>query len=281
VIDVPDTSPEPPLLSVIIPTFRRERQLVRAIDSVLAQGLASLEVLVLDDSPEGSAAGAVAELAHPAVTYEQMATPSGGFPALVRNHGIGRAGGRYLYFLDDDDQVAPGGLRALLDALEARPSAAVAYGRVRCVGPDQGIADRYNRWFSWARDAGRRARHSSWLTTGVIMFRGTTIINSACMVRREVAVELGGYDPALAVYEDVEFFTRAIRRHGHVFVDHDVLVYSTGLPSLIHDLDGDNGPIGASYTRFHEKYRNAHGQLDYRLLQVVSKALPLGGPPLA
>jgi glycosyltransferase involved in cell wall biosynthesis len=277
-VNSPD--PDTPTVRVIIPTFRRERQLVAAIDSVLAQEVDALEVLVLDDSPEGSAAGAVAHLDDRIVRYERMAAPSGGRPALVRNHGIERAQGRYLYFLDDDDRVAPGGLAALVAALDARPSAAVAYGRVRCVGPDAPTAARYNRWFTWARQAGARTRRSRWLTVGVILFRGTTLINSACLIRREAAVALGGYDPELDVYEDVEFFTRGIRRFGHVFVDRDVLIYSTGLPSLIHDLHGDDSPIGAAYQRFHRKYRDAHGALDYRLLQLASRALPLGGPPV-
>lgn len=273
------TPPAAPTLTVVIPTFRRERQVVEAIASVLAQDIAALEVLVLDDAPDGSAEEAVTAVGDDRVRYERMPRPSGGVPALVRNHGIGRARGEYLYFLDDDDLAAPGALPAMVDALR-RSGAGVAYGRVRCVGPDAGIRARYERWFRWAAAAAGRTRRSSWLTTGVILFRGTTIINSVCMIRTEHARELGGYDPTLPVYEDVEFFARGIRRFGHVFVDRDVLVYSTGLPSLIHDLHGDNGPIVEAYAMAHHKYKAAHGLLDYRLLQVTSRLLPVGAPPI-
>ena len=42
-------------LSIIIPTFHRENELVQAIQSVLTNRKAAFEVLVSDDSPEGSA----------------------------------------------------------------------------------------------------------------------------------------------------------------------------------------------------------------------------------
>ena len=88
---------------------------------------------------------------------------------------------------------------------------------------------------------------------------------------------LGGYNTELDVYEDVDFFTRGIRRYGHVFVDTPVLIYSTGLTSIIHDLHGDTTVIAESNRRAHIRYRGAYGWLEYRSLQVVSKLLPIGG----
>jgi len=55
-----------PDLSVVIPTFRRERQLVEAIASALRQPKVSVEVIVIDDSADGSAEAAVASLAQAA-----------------------------------------------------------------------------------------------------------------------------------------------------------------------------------------------------------------------
>jgi glycosyltransferase involved in cell wall biosynthesis len=42
-------------VSVIVPTYRRERQVVDALRSALAQNGPSLEVFVFDDDPSGSA----------------------------------------------------------------------------------------------------------------------------------------------------------------------------------------------------------------------------------
>lgn len=267
-----------PDVSVVIATYRRERELVEALESALSQKDVSLEVLVLDDSVEGTAHDTIARYDDARIQYVKRSVPSNGRPALVRNEGIERARGRYLYFLDDDDHVLPGALSALSSALKANPRAAVAYGKVQIFGENADIVARYARWFDWAATASRYLAHSSWLTTGVILFRGTVIINSACMIRRDRAVELGGYDPEIPYYEDVEFYMRGIRRWGHVFVDHPVLHYRTGAPSLIHNLDGDGAPILRSYSMIHKKYKETYGLADYRGLQVISKLLPLSIP---
>ncbi len=266
-----------PSISVIIPTFRREHALVRAIASTFEPDL-DIEVIVIDDSPERSAESVVDSLGRPDVRYVPMPSPSGGRPALVRNFGIELAQHDVLYFLDDDDQVLPGGLVAFAEAFAENPDAGVAFGTVRCVGPDERTRVRYQAWFDQVATSARSVQRSSWLTTGVIMFRGTLIINSCCAIRRSVAIELGGYDPDIAVYEDVEFFTRGIRLAGHCFVDQPVLLYSTGLPSIIHDLRGDEEPIVVAHRQMYDKYRRRWGRADFRALQVACKLLPLGSP---
>ena len=266
-----------PTISVIIPTFRRPDALMRAIASTFEPDL-DVEVIVIDDSPERSAEPIVASIGRPDVRYAAMPTPTGGRPALVRNLGIELARHDVLYFLDDDDQVLPGGLRAFAEAFAANPEAGVAFGTVRCVGPDERTRVRYQAWFDHVAASARRVQHSSWLTAGVIMFRGTLLINSCCAIRRSVALDLGGYDADIAVYEDVEFFTRGIRLAGHCLVDQPVLLYSTGLPSIIHDLRGDDGPIVDAHRQMYEKYRSRWGVIDFRALQVASKLLPLGSP---
>jgi glycosyltransferase involved in cell wall biosynthesis len=267
-----------PLVSVITTTYRREQQVVDAVRSALEQGGSPLEVLVIDDTPERTAEAAVLAIGDPRVRSLGMEEPSGGRPALVRNAGIARARGSYLYFLDDDDRVAPRAidhLDHLVYALQRHPRKGVAYGRVTCFGPDAAIRDRYNKWFGWAGRASRRIRWSSWLTCGVNLFRGTLIINSACMIRKDAAVRIGGYDPEIPVYEDVDFFNRGIRQFGHVFVDSPVLQYGTGKQSVIHDLHEDGTLVHESYVLMHRHYRERHGTLEYRALQVLSKVLPL------
>lgn len=275
--EAPTTMDRAPSITVIIPTFRREDAVVRAIGSALCPDI-DVEVLVIDDSPERSAEAAVTAIDDPRVRYVAMDTPTGGRPALVRNLGIQLARHDILYFLDDDDQVLPGALSAFSQAFADNPDAGVAFGRVECVGPDERTRVRYQSWFDHVADSAKRVQRSSWITAGVIMFRGTVLINSCCSVRRSVAIELGGYDAEMPVYEDVDFFTRGIRLAGHCFVDVPVLRYSTGMPSIIHDLDGDNQPIVDAHGTMYEKYRARWGRLDFRALQVICKLLPLGSP---
>src|SRR5260221_10766659 len=107
-----------PDVSVIVPTFRRPVQLKEAIASALAQSEVSLEVIVVDDSPEGSARAAVEGLGDARVRYLKHEPPSGGVPGRVRNAGWPLAQGRFVQFLDDDDRVAEGAHQAMVEALE-------------------------------------------------------------------------------------------------------------------------------------------------------------------
>ena len=261
-------------VTVVIPTFRRNELLRNAISSALGGGISSIEVLVIDDSPEQGARDVIAEFGDDRVKYLSNPNPTGGVPAIVRNLGIDAASGRYLYFLDDDDRVTEGGLSALAEALENNPARGVAFGTVRCVGPDEVVRRGYQDWFDWAARSAGRTKSSRMLTVGVIMFRGTTIINSCCMIRTDLARTISGYDVSIPVYEDVDFFARGIRRAGHVFVPQPVLLYTTGLPSIIHDLAGDTGPIDTSYRMIHDKYKAAHGVVAYRATAVVFSASP-------
>lgn len=73
--------------SVVIPTFRRPELLAEALASVLRQRDVTLEIIVVDDSPEGSAEHLVKGMADARIKYLKNPHPSGGVPSAVRNMG--------------------------------------------------------------------------------------------------------------------------------------------------------------------------------------------------
>ena len=102
-----------PLVSVIIPSFRRPPAFVkRAIDSALSQDYTPLEVVVVDDNPPGSPErqalqALMMEYAGDARVRAVVNQKNlGGSDA--RNEGMKAARGEYLAFLDDDDEFRPG-----------------------------------------------------------------------------------------------------------------------------------------------------------------------------
>jgi glycosyltransferase involved in cell wall biosynthesis len=268
-----------PKVSVITPTFHREEEVVEAVESALAQEGLSVEIIVLDDSREGSAQAAIERIADSRVRYVKRVAPSNGKPALVRNEGAQLARGRYLYFLDDDDHVLPGALQRLTTALDAQPCAGVAFGTVVPFGVNREDLMTNRDWASKAARCARRTAGSKWLAVAALLSRTTMVINSACIIRREQALAIGGYDQAAAPFEDVDFYLRAIRRFGHVFVDYPVHHRRSGAPSFIYDLKEDHSPIADAYRVMHAKYQAEHGVLELQMLRLLGRLLPLDGPP--
>ena len=92
-----------PLVSVIIPTYNRPVELRRALNSILAQTLTDFEVLVIND---GEYKNTVLEIIHSfndkRIIYSDNQRQKGGNGA--RNTGIIKSNGKYIAFLDDDDE---------------------------------------------------------------------------------------------------------------------------------------------------------------------------------
>jgi glycosyltransferase involved in cell wall biosynthesis len=257
-------------VSVVIPTFHRERQLLEAIHSVLVQRRVSFEVIVIDDSVEGSALQAVQSVPDSRVRYVQRAEPSRGRPALVRNDGAQLARGRYLHFLDDDDVLEQDALWALSSTLDATPNAGMAFGVTVPFGDDEGVLRSQQRHFRQAARIARKLRGRLQLVANLV-FKDTLLVNSVCMARRECFLACGGYDTIMPVCEDVDLWARISRAYGFVFVDRPIMHYRTGAPSLMHNLSESDARLHDSYRRGQGNYRARHGVIEFYLLKIWAR----------
>lgn len=113
-------SSTPPTVSVVVPARNRARLLPRAVDSVLRQTVSDFEVLVVDDGSTDSTPDVVRELDDPRIRYLRQA-PAGA--AAARNLGAREAAGRWLVFLDSDDEARPRWLERLLDSVRGNDTA--------------------------------------------------------------------------------------------------------------------------------------------------------------
>jgi glycosyltransferase involved in cell wall biosynthesis len=93
------------LVSVIIPTTRRPKLLLRALASVLDQTHGELEVIVVVDGPNPETLAALGGIADPRVRVLQNRESLG--PGVARNLGAEQARGEWIAFLDDDDEWLP------------------------------------------------------------------------------------------------------------------------------------------------------------------------------
>jgi glycosyltransferase involved in cell wall biosynthesis len=110
-------SPDPLLVSIVIPTYNRADLLPRAVTSALAQCISGDEVIVVDD---GSTDHTEAALAPFQDRIHYVRIPNGGV-GRARNEGMRQARNPLIAFLDSDDEWLPGKLQVQRALLQARP----------------------------------------------------------------------------------------------------------------------------------------------------------------
>jgi glycosyltransferase involved in cell wall biosynthesis len=116
---------------VVIPTYRRHDQLLRAVHSALAQNYEDLVVVVVDDG------GGLPSTLPPdprlrSVSLSRNTATAG----LVRNVGIELASSEFICFLDDDNVWTPDHVATAVTALENDPTLDAVYTSVRRISPD-------------------------------------------------------------------------------------------------------------------------------------------------
>ncbi|MEQ8405200.1 MAG: glycosyltransferase family 2 protein [Oceanicaulis sp.] len=117
-------------LAVLIPTFRRPQSLVRALESVFAQSLTPDEIIVADNDPAGGALAVVDGLrGHAPCPLVYAHAPEPGV-ANARNAGFSATEAARIAQLDDDESAPPGWLAAL-EAVRKATGAQVVFGPVR------------------------------------------------------------------------------------------------------------------------------------------------------
>lgn len=123
------------LISVVMPVYNAEATLSRAIDSVLQQSHADLELLIVDDCSQDASRSLIRAYADAdsRVRWFQLAANSG--VAAARNAGLDAAAGRYVAFLDSDDWWHPRKLELQLQSMQAA-NTLVGYTRFQRVAED-------------------------------------------------------------------------------------------------------------------------------------------------
>ncbi|GAA2204035.1 bifunctional glycosyltransferase/CDP-glycerol:glycerophosphate glycerophosphotransferase [Streptomyces bangladeshensis] len=106
-----------PRFSVIVPCFKVQGFLRECLDSVLGQSFGDFELIAVDDcSPDGCGA-ILDEYAERDPRVRVLHLPENVGLGRARNAGLPHATGDYLFFLDSDDTLTPGALRAIADRL--------------------------------------------------------------------------------------------------------------------------------------------------------------------
>jgi glycosyltransferase involved in cell wall biosynthesis len=261
-------------ISVVMPTYRRPGLIVGAIESILGQRDVQVEVLVIDDCPDGSAEAVVLGMGDPRVRYMRNPHPSNGRPAIPRNVGWPLTSGEIIHFADDDDLVPEGLYADAVAEFRRFPDIGVVFGSIEAFGePSKTLVDEQALFARAARRASRLQKlGSARAFAATLLFMELLFVGGSSLVRRRCLVALGGLPAATEIMEDVDFLARAARLSGVRYLDRPSLYYRVG-PSMMHSQKDLQAALNRSYLKMQAGYRATFGTFDFYLLKIAARAL--------
>jgi len=185
-----------PLISVMIPTYNREKYIQEAIDSVIAQDYRPLEVIVVDDGSTDRTAGIVKQYDPSIVKYYYQENAG---QSAARNACVAHSSGKFLAWLDSDDYYLPGKLTSQLRYLFDNPKSDIVFTFMENFYDNERFKneidhEKYKIVPSW-QNPEQRACHATMLA------------------RRAMIVCAGGWNISFKLHEDVEWLNRIALLH--------------------------------------------------------------------
>ena len=176
-----------PFFSVILPTFNRRDRVGNAVRSVLNQTFTDWELLIVDDGSTDGTGDAIRAFTDTRLIYQYQDNL---WPAAARNRGIRRSQGRYICFLDSDDEYLETHLSVLHDELVKR-----------------GFPKAFLHTLAYQKENGEvtEKRHVPHDFDKIVIGK-IPEINSIC-IARDILVEMT-FDESLPIYEDAELWGR-------------------------------------------------------------------------
>jgi glycosyltransferase involved in cell wall biosynthesis len=183
------------LVSVVIPTYNRANDLLRAVQSVLRQSYGNWEAVVVDNHSVDDTDAVLADLGDDRIRV--LKCRNGGIIAKSRNLGIRSSRGTIVAFLDSDDWWVSTKLQSLMEHFES--GADVVYHSMFIVR---------NKWL--VPTGIDRARRTTVPVFSNLLRHGNALRTSGVAVRHKLLEQVGAMDedPTLVGAEDFDYWLR-------------------------------------------------------------------------
>jgi glycosyltransferase involved in cell wall biosynthesis len=180
-------------ISVLIPAYNCEATICRAIRSVFMQTFQEFELIIVDDGSRDATLEIIGTISDPRIRIVRHPENLG--EAEARNTAVRSASGKYVAFLDSDDEWLPEKLSRQINAIRNKQGELIA----NVTG--YYLMDEFN-----IRRKETPSQPASWykhLLMGCSLGPGTTLV-----VSREAFERIGYYDPSLPRYTDWDWLLR-------------------------------------------------------------------------
>lgn len=220
---------EPPLVSVILPTYNRAYCISPAIESVLRQTHTNLELIIVDDCSTDNTTQILGEIDDPRLRVIRHEHNRGA--AAARNTGIAAARGELIAFQDSDDEWCISMLaRQLARRADLGPGYEVSY----CAKVVHGRDDHGNfgpRYAAYVPPADRKVVEGDVLDE---VFQNAIASTQTIVVTKRLLDAVGGFDESLKVGIDWELTVRLARQSKFAFIEDPLVMTRLMDDSITH-----------------------------------------------
>jgi glycosyltransferase involved in cell wall biosynthesis len=213
-----------------MPVYNAEQYLRPAVESILAQTFGDFEFLIMDDGSRDSSIALVKEYAAKDPRVKLVERQHTGLNQTL-NDGLKMARGKYLARMDADDISMPTRFEKQIEYLESHPDCVLLGSRVMLI-------DTYGSPFS---ESFQKLTHEE-IDAELLRGSGWALVHPSTMMRREVLMAAGGYNPRCYVCEDHDLYLRMAER-GRV----------ANLPEILLWYRRHYGSI--NHTQYEEQYK--------------------------
>lgn len=200
-------------VSIVLPTYNREKKIGKAIESVLKQSYPYFELLVIDDGSTDGTWQVVNSYKDERLQYHKL--PQNGGQSKARNYGMQIAKYDYIAFEDSDDLWRPEKLERQMQALlQADENVGFCYHKLKY---DMGEG----RYFIMPDEKVMLEKKSGDIYAQLLW--DNLIGMPTLLMKRECLAAIGYMDEQMSCLEDYDFALRLAQKYRAVFVDEVLL----------------------------------------------------------
>jgi len=214
-----------PLVSAIIPTYNRASFISDAVDSVLKQTYANVEVIVVDD---GSTDATLEQLTKYGSRIRVVTQDNRG-PAGARNRGIAMSSGELIAFLDSDDLWLPSKIDRQVALLQrVGQSVPCCLCNITMRWRNKEFTSFEVAWLNPPLEEGL------WLNVDDVLATRFVLFNQGIIVRRPVLERLGGFDESIRFLEDYDLPLRLSLEGPWSFIREPLVVWRESATNSVY-----------------------------------------------
>lgn len=190
------------MISVVIPLYNKELSIERTIRSVLSQTFTDFELIVVDDGSTDKSLEVVKGIDDRRIVVSEKIN---GGVSSARNVGLRLSRGSCVAFLDGDDYWLPWHLEVICNLINKYADVASIFATT--IVKVKNIAE---------MSVGKSQPETSRVVDNYFeeeSFPVTLLSSSSFAVKRDVALDVGGYDETLNYGEDVDFWYRVLKKN--------------------------------------------------------------------